>query len=188
MATQRHNVFTSYHHANDQAYRNKFEQLFNEKHDILISKSVQIGDIDTNTPTERIRQIIRDNYLRDTTVTVVLIGSQTWQRKHVDWEIGSSLRHTQYNSRSGLIGIFLPTYTDTVEWDYVTKKWRYNPYTVPPRLHDNVVKGFASLHKWDTNPNTVQDWIHKAFERRFEVLPDNSMESFTNNRSGLRWY
>ena len=51
----------------------------------MVSKSVQIGDIDSNLPTERIRQKIRDEYLRDSTVTIVLIGSETWKRKHIDY-------------------------------------------------------------------------------------------------------
>lgn len=82
--TQRHKVFVSYHHANDQDYRNYFEGLFANIYDIMVSKSVQIGDIDPYTPTDRIRQIIRDKYLHDSTVTVVLIGCETWKRKHVD--------------------------------------------------------------------------------------------------------
>ena len=44
--TQRHKVFVSYHHANDQDYRNYFEGLFANIYDIMVSKSVQIGDID----------------------------------------------------------------------------------------------------------------------------------------------
>ena len=42
--TKRHKVFVSYHHANDQYYRNRFEQLFSSTYDIMVSKSVQIGD------------------------------------------------------------------------------------------------------------------------------------------------
>lgn len=60
----------------------------------MISKSVRIGDIDPNLATDTIRQKIRDEYLRGSTVTVVLVGPETWQRKHVDWEIGASIRHT----------------------------------------------------------------------------------------------
>lgn len=98
----RHKVFVSYHHSiADQKYRDDFEKLFAEKHGVMISKSVQIGDIDSNLKTDTIRQKIRDEYLRDSTVTVVLIGSETWKRKHVDWEIGSSIRDTEYNPRSG---------------------------------------------------------------------------------------
>jgi hypothetical protein len=73
-------------------------------HDVMVSKSVQVGDIDPNLKTDTLRQKIRDEYLHDSTVTVVLIGSETWKRKHVDWEIAASIRHTQYNPRSCLIG------------------------------------------------------------------------------------
>ena len=68
--------------------------------------------------TETIRQQIRDNFIRDATVTVVLIGPCTWQRKHVDWEIGSSLRKTKRNSRCGLLGILLPNHPNFGERTY----------------------------------------------------------------------
>lgn len=183
MNTQRHKVFVSYHHDNDQYYRNLFEQLFaSSGYDIMVSKSVQIGDIDPYLQTETIRQKIRDEYLRDSTVTVVLIGTQTWQRKHVDWEIGSSIRDTRLNSRSGLLGIFLPTYPLTNN--------KFNPHTIPPRLYDNWInenQRFAELYKWNTDPNEVQKWIHKAFENRNKIMPDNSYPSFVYNRTGTQW-
>jgi len=177
----RHKVFVSYHHANDQGYRDKFERLFAGRHDIMVSKSVQIGDIPDGLRTETIRQKIRDEYLRDSTVTVVLVGSQTWQRKHVDWEIGSSIRATPYNPRSGLLGILLPSYKKPAPN-------KYDPYTVPPRLYGNIKSGFAKLYNWSDDPADVQAWIHEAFLRRDEVSPDNSLDGFVNNRFGERWY
>lgn len=176
----RHKVFVSYHHSNDQYYKELFDNLFSNIYDIMVSKSVQIGDIDSNLSTERIRQKIRDEYLRDSTVTVVLIGSETWKRKHVDWEIGSSIRQTEYSSRSGLLGIILPTYPRKD----LTK---YNPYTIPPRLYDNIKCNFAQIYNWNDNPVVVQKWIHEAFDRRNKIIPDNSFPSFMNNRSGEIW-
>lgn len=176
----RHKVFVSYHHDNDQYHRNLFENLFTNIYDVMVAKSVQIGDIDTSLKTETIRQKIRDEYLRDSTVTVVLIGTQTWQRKHVDWEISSSIRDTQLNPRSGLLGIFLPSYP-------LTSDNKYNQHTIPPRLHDNVKCGFAKLYKWSNNPSDVQNWIHEAFERRNKINPDNSYTLFVNNRTGNQW-
>ena len=176
----RHKVFVSYHHSRDQAYRNRFEYLFSNIRDVIISKSVQIGDLGPNLRTETLRQKIRDEYLRDSTVTVVLIGAETWKRKHVDWEIGASIRRTQYNPRSGLIGIVLPTYSRV-------DRTKYDPYTIPPRLHDNIECGFATIRNWSEDAAIVQKWIHEAFERRNRVNPDNSFPSFVNNRSGTRW-
>ena len=180
MNTYRHNVFVSYHHANDQRYRDQFESLFSNTYDIMVTKSVQIGDLNPYLKTDTVRQKIRDEYLRDSTVTVVLIGAETWKRKHVDWEIGSSIRQTMYNSRSGLLGIFLPSYP--LSWD-----GKYNPKTIPPRLYSNVTCGYAKLYKWSYNPYEVQGWIHDAFKRRTSVIPDNSYTSFLNNRSGSHW-
>jgi hypothetical protein len=176
----RHRVFVSYHHTNDQYYRNRFEQLFTNVYDIMISMSVQIGDIGYDLKTETIRQKIRDEYLRDSTVTVVLVGAETWKRKHVDWEIGASIRNTQYNPRSGLMGIVLPTYPRI-------DQTKYDPYTIPPRLYDNIKCGFAQIYNWTEDFAIVQKWINEAFERRNIVNPDNSFPSFANNRSGERW-
>lgn len=179
----RHNVFVSYHHANDQYYRNKFEEIFSNQYDIMVSKSVQIGDIDPSLKTETIRQKIRDEYLRDSTVTVVLIGSETWKRKHIDWEIGASIRQTQFNPRSGLIGILLPSYHDYHSIQY----GKYNKNTIPPRLSDNLDCEFAKIYEWSDNPYDVQQWIHDASQRRNRIDPDNSLDSFVNNRSGSKW-
>ena len=177
----RHRVFVSYYHEEDQGYRELFENLFADIHDIMVSESVEIGDINPNLSADRIHQIIRDEYLRDSTVTVVLVGAHTWQRKFVDWEIGSSIRETQYNPRSGLLGILLPTHPS-----YATNK--YDPYTIPPRLYDNIQCGFAKIYKWSNNADKVQSWIHEAFKRRNEdPPPDNSRDSFKKNLSGKKW-
>ena len=103
--TNKHKVFISFHHE-DQTYKNQFVQMMGKD---LVDKSVEDGDIDDDRLlTETIRQKIRDDFITEATVTVVLIGPCTWQRKHVDWEIGSSLRDTKKNSRCGLLGILLP--------------------------------------------------------------------------------
>ena len=181
MLTKVHKVFVSSRYSpEDEIYKKKFEELFNDKTQIIISKAVQEGDIDSNLPTETVRQKIRDEYLRDSTVTVVLIGKETWQRKHIDWEISSSIRDTRLNPRSGLLGIFLPTYPLTVDN-------KYNRYTIPPRLYYNKECGFAELYNWSTDSKAVQNRIHEAFERRNKVNPDNKYPLFAKNRSGSQW-
>ena len=125
----RHKVFVSFHH-HDQVYKDCFIRMMGKD---IVDESVRDGDIDDrNKSTETIRQEIRDNFIRDATVTVVLIGPYTWQRKHVDWEIGSSLRATKLNSRCGLLGILLPNHPDGYP-----KTGKYNPHLIPPRLADN---------------------------------------------------
>lgn len=179
MATQ-HKVFVSYHHANDQYYRNTFEQLFSDYYGVFISKSVQIGEIDPRLPTDTVRQKIRDEYLRDSTVTVVLVGSETWQRKHVDWEISSSIRQTKLSSRSGLLGILLPTHPNF-------SQQFYDGGIVPPRLVKNQECGYAKIYHWSDDPSMVANWIESAFQDRSRLSPDNAYPHFVNNKFGARW-
>jgi hypothetical protein len=184
METYVHNVFVSYHHIEpDQTYRNDFENYFATHHEVMVSKSVQIGEIDPNLQTDTVRQKIRDEYLRAATVTIVLIGEHTWQRKHVDWEISSSIRDTQKNPRSGLLGIFLPSFPFSADR-------KFNPKIIPPRLYDNwkdEKKRFAELYYWTDDPIKLQGWIQKAFENRNKIIPDNSYPHFVNNRTSKEW-
>ena len=172
----RHKVFISFYHE-DQYYKEKFAELLGGH---IVDKSVSDGDIDdTNVQTETIRRKIRDGFIADATVTAVLIGPCTWQRKHVDWEIGSSLRDTKNNSRCGLLGILLPNHPN-----YQDKT--YNPRLIPPRLSDNCGEGdpFAKIYHWHARTDWLTNWIHQAFLRRNGKSPDNSRPQFGRNRGG----
>ena len=75
--TPRHKVFVSFHNA-DQVYKDSFVSFMG---DDMVDQSVEDGDIDDeNLATETIRQYVRDRFIADATVTVVLIGPCTWQR------------------------------------------------------------------------------------------------------------
>ena len=172
----RHRVFISFYHE-DQAYKDWFVQMMG---DDIVDESVGDGDIDDdNLATETIRQYIRDNFIRDATVTIVLIGPCTWQRKHVDWEIGSSLRATRLNSRCGLLGILLPNHPNAGASEYSLN-------LVPPRLSDNVSGDdpYAAVYNWSYDTNEIRNWIHQAFVRRDGTPPNNGRRQFRNNRSG----
>ena len=171
----RHRVFVSFHHA-DQTYKDSFVQMMG---DDIVDESVGDGDIDINIRTETARQKIRDEFIRDATVTVALIGPCTWQRKHVDWEIGSSLRKTELNPRCGLLGILLPNHPDF-------NTGGCNPRLIPPRLAKNCEgeDPYARIYNWMTQPSVVRRWIHEAFQRRNGTDPDNSLQQFKNNRGG----
>ncbi len=176
--TPRHRVFISFHH-DDEAYKDFFVRMMG---DDIVDESVSDGDIDDeNLPTETVRQHIRDRFIREATVTVVLIGSRTWQRKHVDWEIGSSLRETRRNSRCGLLGILLPSHSDF-------GSQTYNPRLIPPRLSDNCDGNdpYAFIYNWPNDQRTsdIRNWIHRAFNRRDGTPPNNARQQYRNNRGG----
>lgn len=174
----KHKVFLSFH-SEDLVWKNKFEMLFHHSADVIVSRAVQTNDIPDGLKTETIHQKIRDEYLRDSTVTIVLIGPKTWQRKHVDWEISSSLRHTEYNRRSGLIGILLP--------NFPLQNNKYFPKTVPPRLVDNMQNEFVKIYKWTENPQQIKELIHEAFLRKDKIIPDNSRELYGKNKTTDNW-
>lgn len=178
----RHTIFVSCHHEFDQAFFNYFAQYFSDEHSVLSSRFSEIGDFAPHLNIETIRQRIRNSCLYDSTVTVVLIGEDTWKRKHVDWEINASIASTLYNPCSGLIGILLPTYP----WLWKEPD-NYTSKTIPPRLNANIECGFAKIYRWTEDPLAIHQWIHEAFERRRKVLPDNSYPSFTHNLSGYEW-
>lgn len=180
--TDLHKVFVSYYHDEDQEYRNRFEKICQ---DVIVSRSIQPGDIDTDTNTERVMQRIRDEYLKDSTVTVVLIGLHTWQRKYVDWEIYSSLRLTPSKLRSGLLGIRLPT-----RQDY--KRRTYDYCTVPPRLYDNAIKNnnpepYAYVYDWSEDPTEIQKWVNRAYSVRNTYTPNLSRDRFGKNHTTPTW-
>ena len=174
----KHKVFISFHER-DIEYK---ECFVNTMKDRIVDMSVDTGNIDdTGLQTETVRQKIRDEYIRDATVTIVLIGPYTWQRKHVDWEIGSSLRKTKLNSRCGMVGILLPNHPDY-------GKETFDPHLIPPRLADNYQEDdpYARIYDWPNpwEPAKVARWIHRGFLRRDRNPPDNSRDQFRNNRGG----
>lgn len=107
-------TFISYHHENDQHYKDHLS-IMAWQNNAFEDCSVEVGDIDEELSSETIRRIIRDDYLRDTQVTILLCGTETRNRKHIDWEIKSSMIDGEINKRSGILVIDLPT-TSSISW------------------------------------------------------------------------
>jgi hypothetical protein len=176
MSNIKHKVFISYHHANDQWYKNELLRL-NKVFDIFIDASVDTGDIDDDLPDERIREIIRDEYLKDSTVTILLVGTETKRRKHIDWELFSSMYDGKVNKKSGVLIINLPStnctyytashsgekeriYPENESWMSINERAEYErryPY-MPDRIIDNLLKSEAkvSVVNWDKISNDVE--------------------------------
>lgn len=141
----RRKCFISYHHA-DEAEVEYFIQTFDHDGDVLIARGIgasMAGDIIDSANGDYIKSRIREKYLRDTTVTIVLLGKETWGRKFVDWEVGASLRNTATASASGLLAISLPSAAN-----YVGKQ-------LPARVDDNV-SGEGGYARWWKYPATTE--------------------------------
>lgn len=174
----KHKIFISYYHKSDFKYREKFEKIFSNQFDIIISHSVKLNEIG-NVGTEEFRKRIREKHLKESTVTIVLIGNDTWRRKHVDYEIHNTLRETNNNKRSGLIGIYIPTY------QYPKKN--INLKTIPKRLYQNLETQYANIYSWSEDPKKIKKWIHEAFVKRNKIVPNNSMLIMKSNWKGDGW-
>lgn len=165
-----HNVFISYHHCNDQLYKDELIRL-GKNFGVFIDKSVDTGDISEDLSDQAIREKIRDEYLRDSTVTILLAGLETKNRKHVDWEIYSSMFDGVRNKKSGILVINLPStqckygmaahgdeekrivYPDQSFWINIDSRTEFEkryPY-LPDRIIDNLLatKAYISVVAWE---------------------------------------
>src|SRR4051794_39013081 len=81
--------FVSYHHAGDRAHCGAFSMLFANTYKIIEDTSVY-RKIDSDDAEYVIRRI-REQYVTGSSCTVVLCGSETPNRKYIDWEIKATL-------------------------------------------------------------------------------------------------
>lgn len=169
----RHKVFISYYHGDDEYYKDQFERLFGH---LFINKSIALGDIASDNSTEYVKRLIQEGYITDSSVVVVLVGPNTWKRKHVDWEISAGL-NKKVGGYSGLLGLCLPNHPNY-------SKDKYNADFVPPRLVDNLKSGYAKFFDWTEDATKVQNWIEEAFRNRIDEVDkiNNSREQYKYNR------
>lgn len=190
----RHKVFISYFHADDQWYKNELLRQ-NEalERDIFLDWSVHEDEIDdTDITSERIRQIIRDDYVKDSTVLILLCGENSRYRKHIDWEIHAAMFDTQKNPQMGILVINLPTISQNCRAHGDTEKELVSPGSswttfstrseyesayphMPERIIDNFYTGLSddkiipiSVVEWSRisgNATVLKELIHNAYER-----------------------
>lgn len=152
-------TFISYYHHDDQEYKEKFKRLFG---DLIVNKSVEYDDIDSDNNDEYIKQLIQKDYLANTTVLIVLIGPKTKCRMHIDWEISGALNLKVGDSYSGILGLFLPSHPNFGSEKYI-------PSEVPERLAKNISSGYAIARDWTEDRVKMQEYIELAFAKRKEA-------------------
>jgi len=190
-------AFISYHHRNDQEFKEHLDHL-SLWHNAFDDCSVKVGDISDDLSTQTIRTRIRDHYLRDSKVTVLLCGSETKYRKHVDWELKSSMIDGAVNKKSGILVIDLPSSANTgwtsalpMEkeiihpdysggWRTIERKSDYlETYPdLPERIIDNLLNDHATIsvvpwEKVENNPKNLK------------FLIDETAKTALNNRYDL---
>lgn len=196
MEIAKHKVFISYYHYDDQYYKNELLRQ-NERYGLFQDYSVHENEIDdTGKTSERIRQIIRDDYIRDATVLVLLCGKNTSKRKHIDWELHAAMFDTSTNPKMGILVVNLPTISQSVRagesedrklvfpecnsWTSIATRKEYeNTYQyMPSRIIDNFITHVPiSVVNWtsiDGRPEVLKQLVDNAFKRRKTNQYDHS--------------
>ncbi|MCI9654242.1 MAG: TIR domain-containing protein [Acholeplasmatales bacterium] len=203
----RHKVFISYYHADDQYYKNYLINLKEydgyNRQSIFEDYSVHENEIDdTGLTSEQIRRIIRDDYIKEATVLILLCGCNTKKRKHIDWEIHAAMYNSEYNPKMGILVINLPSTNQYIRagedkekplisngtnWVHLDTRQEYEnayPY-MPSRIIDNFIKGVPiTVVDWSTIENDsskLKTLIHYAYERRKTNQYDHSAPLRRNN-------
>jgi hypothetical protein len=172
--TTKRKAFVSYYHKDDQAYRNIFENLFD---DLLISKSVVDGDIDPDNSADYTKMLIQNEYLNDTTILIVLIGEKTYCRKHIDWEIYGALDYKVGDKYAGILGLFLPSHSSF-------GKTTYSGSSIPERLRLNHESGYAIFKDWTEDRVKLQEYVELAIANREndDRIVNKSLLQMTKNK------
>lgn len=175
--------FISYHHADELATRH-FIQTFSTSGQVFTSRALGIElepDIVNSSDTDYVLRRIRERYLANTSVTIVMIGRCTRSRRYVDWEIAASLRNMPGGPANGLLGIKLPSYVNGDGYPD-----RLNANLLPPPVLPGQ-ECYARAINYPASAQELATAIEAAYQRRQLVshLIDNSAPRFAYNRQCL---
>ena len=198
-------TFISYHHENDQEYRNHVSSLAS-RYGVFEDCSVELKDIDESLKAQTIWSKIRDEFLRNTQVTILLCGKKTHFRKYVDWEIRSSMIDGKVNKRSGILVIDLPTTSCTTfsvalpgekeriypgfeYWFNLKSREGYKEHfpELPETIIDNLLNPKAKIsvvpwHKIEDHPENLKFLVEGTAKTRYTNEYDLTTPSRKYNR------
>lgn len=190
-----HKCFISFK-KEDLYYKNKLIEKFDSSD--VIDKTLD-RVIDSNDG-DYIMSVIRRDYLKDSTVTVFLIGEHSSENEGYDYlgpknyfiqkELQATLYNGKDNSRSGLIGVVLPNmYEKIYKGSYQCTKCNSTHNSV--NIDDNTVirefsenyymtphsgcawkpeERYAILVKWEDFYSNPEKYINEAFEKRTDPI------------------
>lgn len=183
-----HKCFISFK-TEDQAYKDYIQYTLN----------VDMVDKSLNEPVNSyddayIMRKIREDYLRDSTVTIFLIGSKSseslgdYEQRFIKWELQASLYNGVGNTRNGILGVVLPHMYDKIyTGDYkchcgnvhngtqvyqnAIKEFAYN-YFIPEGTKCGWTEDerYCVLVRWDAFVANPEYYINQAFNKRSEPV------------------
>lgn len=151
-----HKCFVSFK-KEDNYYKKELVKLFKEE-DIIDKTLDRVIDSQNG---DYIMQVIRDDYLKDSTVTICLIGAHSSENEGYDYlgrhknyfiirELQASLYNGKNNTRNGILGV------------------------VTPEMYDSIYRGSYSCSKCGGNHNWVKmddDTVVREFGQNYYIEP-----------------
>lgn len=176
-----HKCFISFK-TEDISYKNKIQSLNNLD---IIDKSLNeaINSEDENY----IMRVIRRDHLKDSTVTICLIGTHSAENSYFENQqyIKRELQASLYQSPNGILGIVLPEmYGKVFQGDYkcsecgethnyvaindntVIKEFSYNYYLPCSKCSWGYDDEYCVLVKWDNFLKNPNEYIEMAYKKR----------------------
>jgi hypothetical protein len=154
-------IFVSYHHAREQTVVDEFIEKFTGDYEVFTDMSVERAA--ESDDVDYLAQVCRDA-IKGTSVTIVIIGRRTGERKFVDWEISDTL-----DLEHGLVGITRPGLAGTEA-------------TPPERLLDNKITGYAKWFRYPETATVLKSIIDEAYEADTSNI-DNTRPLMKRNKS-----
>lgn len=165
-ATKR-KVFISFHHGGDYFWFGEFKKVFSAQYEVFHDHSV--GEAIRSKDAEYVNRRIREDFIRGSSITIVLCGAETWKRKYVDWEIYSTLY-----VKHALLGMLLPTVSRNAQ----------NAAIIPDRLAANIHTGYATYMNWTDDPAVLKSEIERALLASNDNSKiDNAAQKMGRNKS-----
>ncbi|MFH1790100.1 MAG: TIR domain-containing protein [bacterium] len=179
-----HKCFISFK-TDDMVYKEKIQNMGIDMIDKSLNEAIDSYNEDY------IMQKIREDYLSDSTVTIHLIGHKSSEnhgyeeQKYIKREIQASLYNGQNNSRSGILGVVLPSVHSNIfrgsiacsicrgTHNYVSigdhtvvKEFSYNYYIPHGKCAHTEDDRYCILTTWEDFVNYPNNYIEKAFLKR----------------------
>ena len=188
-----HKCFISFK-KEDEAYKKTIQSWVDKNKVDMIDKSL-------NTPIDSddedyIMRKIREDYLSDSTVTIFLIGTRSYEnlgweeQKYIKRELQASLYDGQGNSRSGILGVVLPNMYSEIYKGQNICSICHNSHNRVDINNKTVIKEFSRnyylnchekcayweddrycvLVKWSDFAQNPNGYIEQAFNKRSQPI------------------
>lgn len=173
--------FISYHPADENEVQTFLDPYSNAE--VFTHRALGLdmaNEIVNSNDTDYVMRRIREPYMPNTSVAIVMAGQNTWKRRYVAWEIAASLRNGFASPANAFLRIKLPSCADGVQ-------------QYPDRLNDNLRPAdhsdnahcYARCIPYPSDTADIRTAMVKAYQRRETQrhLTTNARVRFGYNRT-----